>query len=252
MTTLRNASSSRSIETTTTPPMSSGSRSAIERRAGRCRRGRTADVDAVPGAPVAAGITSSRRVLTRSSVAASCGPVVGTTVISAMSPPGGAVAATPPRRPRCCRGRPEPLEGRAVAVGQVRDHEQRPVGAAGRIPRPAGRRPAGSTCLAVRCPRRAGRNGPEERRGQRQQQRRRPPRLASTLCRRPAGSTASSRPLAPGGRRAEIGAVRAASQRQPEPVDAPPEVAEQRGEQGDGGDHHDQRGDHGDARRCRS
>ena len=48
---------------------------------------------------IAAGMTSARRVRTRSSVRVSCGPVVGVTIMIAVSPAGfswaGLTAATP-------------------------------------------------------------------------------------------------------------------------------------------------------------
>ena len=99
ITMLRNATTRSSIDTTTTPMIMNGNRSTTEEL--------TSIVVAVlpptcawtPVASVASGITSLRTVCTRSTVASSCGPVDGMTVIRAVSPAGlsrgGETEATP-------------------------------------------------------------------------------------------------------------------------------------------------------------
>src|SRR6266545_3774838 len=201
MTTLRNATSNRSIETTTTPPMSSASRSATDVLMSIFDAVAPPTWTSAPVPLVAAGITSSRSFWTRSSVAASCGPVLGTTVISAVSPAGlsraGDTAATPAVLPSsaCSRGRAE-----VHAEEWCGQHEQQ---------RDA--RHGGEYAVPSHQPA--------------------PPR--------PAGRWHQ---VAVGG---DLGGA-TPSQRHPEPVDAPPQVAQQRGEQGDGGNHHDQSRHHGD------
>ena len=170
MTTLRNASSSRSIDTTTTPPMSSASRSAIDALTSmvaavvpptwtprRCPgRGRDDVVAQGPDEVLGGGLLR---------------PGVGTTVISAVSPAGssrgGDTAATPAVPPRP-----------AAAAGSRRRRRSGtgpPPPAAARWRR--GRTRPASMSYACRfdvspgrCPRRAGRMDPEERCGQHEQQ----------------------------------------------------------------------------------
>src|SRR6266702_665907 len=95
---LRNASNSSSMDSATTPAISSGMRAMLDVLSiAAAVAPPTCTWSAAP--PVAAGITSARSARTRSSVAASCGPVAGITVSRAVSPAGfscgGCAAATP-------------------------------------------------------------------------------------------------------------------------------------------------------------
>ena len=87
--TLRNDTSSSSIDSSTTPPMSSGIRLAMLWVRVDRGRGDAADVHGQPGARGRRRAASCRAArCTRSSVVGFCGPVVGMTVKTAVSRPG--------------------------------------------------------------------------------------------------------------------------------------------------------------------
>ena len=120
------------------------------------RRGDAADVDASAGA---GGRRRQHGVAQRGArgprSSASCGPVVGTTVSTAVSPAGLSCAGESPRRPRASAQRGGQLRRAAVApapVGQLGDQQQRAVGARRRTPAASGRTPAGWRCPARSLP----------------------------------------------------------------------------------------------------
>ena len=130
-TTLRNDTSSRSIDSSTTPPISSGIRLAMLCVLSIDVAVTPPTCTASPVPAVAAGSTVSRRWWTRSSVVGDCGPVVGMTVSTAVLPAGltgaGVTAATPGRGAQ--RGRHRVERRGASARRQLGDQQQRTVGA---------------------------------------------------------------------------------------------------------------------------
>ena len=140
---------------------------------------------------------------------------------------------------------PQPLDHLAVARGHLRHHDQRPVRPrAEAIGHPVVRLPA-RRALGVVARVGLAELHVEERRGDQAQHHEAEHSGDDPVpLHQPA-------PPQPAGRRLQVavggdGGGATPAQRNTEPVETPPQVAQQGREQGDGGDHDDQRGDHGD------
>ena len=130
--TLRNTTiSSRNDSSSTTPDEERQHARTCSRRSRRRRRAarRPARSTSVPA--TAGGTTSSRRRSTRSSVASSCGDVVGNTCMIAASPAalgcGGVANATPGRRRSACRDSLVSTARSAAPFGRLGREQQRAV-----------------------------------------------------------------------------------------------------------------------------
>ena len=120
----RNTDMSRTNDSRTTPPINHGSRLAVCSLSSM-KAAVVPPTDASTPVPAtAAGMTSSRSVCTRSSVASSCGPVVGTTDMTAASPrsfsTGGTTVATPSVAAASAASRPTASEAVAALPAPAR------------------------------------------------------------------------------------------------------------------------------------